>query len=225
MPTIVDVLSQERFETYRVWASGDENLAIRLYSYNVQLSTALYGPLHMLEVALRNVTDRKLTAVYGPGWLDNPAVLTSAYQRRCVSDARAQLQREGKAANHSQMVAELNLGFWTSLFGREAHLLWGALRPIFQAKGIQRGTIAAQLRDVRHLRNRIAHYEPILALPLAQRYASITTLTGYLSPTAAAWIQQHSDWQAIYPSVPLLVPDPVTGELRFAAAAEPYLPR
>jgi len=40
------------------------------------------------------------------------------------------------------------------------------------------------------LRIRVGHYEPILAVPLAQRYADITTLTGWLSPSAAAWIKE-----------------------------------
>jgi hypothetical protein len=57
------------------------------------------------------------------------------------------------------------------------------------------------------LRNRVAHYEPILALRLAQRYADITTLTGWLSPGAAAWINDKSDWSAVYPGVPILVTD------------------
>jgi hypothetical protein len=50
------------------------------------------------------------------------------------------------------------------------------------------------LDDFRALRNRVAHYEPILALPLAQRYADITMLTGWLSASAVAWINETSEW-------------------------------
>jgi hypothetical protein len=89
------------------------------------------------------------------------------------------------------MVAELNFGFWASLFGRRSHHLWQDLRPIFQTRGVQRNGIAQRLDDFRALRNRVAHYEPLLALPLAQRYADITTLTGWLSPSAAAWINEN----------------------------------
>ena len=223
MPTFADVLSSDRFDTYRRWADGDESVALRLYTFNVQLSAALYGPLHMLEVALRNRADIALTAVYGPDWLDDPTALPGRYHRECVLKARTTLIRERKAVTHGQMVAELTFGFWTSLFGHDATHLWQHLRPIFQAKGIQRGMIAGQLRDLRHLRNRVAHYEPILAQPLAQRYGSVTTLTGWLSPSAAAWIAQNSAWSALYPAVPVLVPDPA-GELRIAPAVVPYLP-
>lgn len=223
MPNIVEILSPERFGTYRGWSSGDEALAIRLYTYNVLLSTALYGPLHMLEVALRNVVDSRLEGAFGADWFDHPGVLKTTYQTVCVRKARETLAREGKAGDHSQLIAELNLGFWSSLFSREVHRLWGTLRPAFQAKGTQRHQIAGQLRDLRILRNRIAHYEPILALPLGQRYASITTLTGWLSPSAAAWIAETSTWPGLYPGVPVLVPD-AEGELRVAPAVLPYLP-
>src|SRR3546814_6948903 len=108
------------------------------------------------------------------------------------SDLRQRRQKNRKAATRPQILSNLNFGIWASLFGPKSHHLWQSLRPIFQAKGVQRGVIARDLRDLRILRNRVAHYEPIIALPLAQRYASITTLTGWLSPSAATWIAKYS---------------------------------
>ncbi|MCP1471868.1 hypothetical protein J3E64_003581 [Sphingobium sp. OAS761] len=224
MPTIIAALSAERFDTYLNWTGGNQALAERLYTYNVQLSAALYGPLHMQEIALRNMADAALIQRYGQSWFDNPAVLTTAYQTGCIAKARQTLQQANKPAVRSQIIAELNFGFWSSLFGRQAHHLWQTLRPIFQAKGVQRGMIAQELRELRLLRNRIAHYEPIVAQPLAQRYASITTLTGWLSPSAAAWIANYSTWPALYPAVPILVPDPASGALTVAPAVIPFLP-
>jgi hypothetical protein len=224
VPTFVDAISADRFSTYRLWAGQDEALATRLYTFNVQLSAALYGPLHMLEVALRNVADRQLTAKRGANWMDDAQTLTTRYQQDCVTKARDQLTRDGKAGTHGQMVAELNFGFWGSLFGRQSHHLWGDLRPIFQAKGIQRHSIALQLSDFRTLRNRVAHYEPILALPLAQRYADITTLTGLLSPSAAGWTNNTSEWAAAYPGVPILVTDPATNQTRVSPGVLGFLP-
>jgi hypothetical protein len=182
----------------------------------------------MLEVALRNVVDWKLSAALGSNWYDNATALsvdagTCQYQQACMVSARETLRRARKSGTHCEIIAELNFGFWSSLFGKGTHVLWGTLRPAFQAGGVQRHEIAQQLRDLRILRNRIAHYEPILAIPQGQRYASITTLTGWLSPSAAAWINTSSNWGAIYPGVPILVSDDA-GELRFAAAALPFLP-
>lgn len=99
--------------------------------------------------------------------------------------------------------------------------LWQTLRPISQMRGIQRGAIAQNLRELRLLRNRIAHYEPIIALPLAQRYADITMLTGWLSPSAARWIVQSSVWPTLFPAVPILAPDPASGALTVASVQFP----
>ncbi|UFW92236.1 hypothetical protein BjapCC829_49895 (plasmid) [Bradyrhizobium barranii] len=225
MPTFEDALSADRFSTYRLWAAQDHALARRLYTFNVQLSAALYGPLHMLEVALRNVADRRLIATRGVDWMDDPAVLVTPYQQSCVTKSREQLKRDRKAGTHGQMVAELNFGFWSSLFGRQSTHLWGNdLRPIFQTGKLQRHSIASQLSDFRGLRNRVAHYEPILALPLAQRYADIVTLTGWLSPSAVAWINDTSTWPTIYPGIPILVVDPTTGVTSVAPSVLPHLP-
>lgn len=224
MPTFEDAISADRFSTYRLWAGQDDALAKRLYTFNVQLSAALYGPLHMLEVSLRNVADRQLTSKRGADWMDDARTLTTGYQQNCVVKAREQLYRDGKPATHCQMVAELNFGFWGSLFGRQSHHLWQDLRPIFQSRGIQRNSIALQLSDFRGLRNRVAHYEPVLALPLAQRYADITTLTGWLSPSAAAWINDTSEWAEVYPGVPILVTDATTHQTRVSQGIIQFLP-
>lgn len=224
MPTLEAALSADRLSTYRLWANYDDNLAVRLYTFNVNLSAALYGPLHMLEVTLRNVADTKLTAVYGVDWMDDPAVLTTKYQQDCVQKARAHLTREKKAGTHGQMVAELNFGFWSSLFGRASNHLWQHLRPVFQTGKLQRHSISLQLDNFRHLRNRVAHYEPIIPLPLAQRYADIVTLTGWLSPSGAAWINKTSTWATVYPGIPILVRNAQTGVSSIAPGVVNHLP-
>jgi hypothetical protein len=224
MPTLEAALSADRLSTYRLWADQDEHLAIRLYTFNIQLSAALYGPLHMLEVALRNVADTKLTTVYGNDWMDDANVLKNHYQQTCIRKAREQLARDKKAGTHGQMVAELNFGFYSSLFGRNSHHLWQHLRPIFQTEKLQRTSIAQQLSDFRTLRNRVAHYEPIVQLPLAQRYADIVTLTGWLSPSAAAWINKASTWATVYPGIPILLRDPETALSTIAPDVVDHLP-
>jgi len=219
---LVDILSPDRFSTYLLWAANDAALAERLYSYNVQLSSDFYSSLHMLEIALRNKADNALLAVYGPNWLDDTAVVIEPYQQRCVVDARASLIREGKAATHSQMVAELNFGFWSALFGPKSNHLWGTLRPIFAVGGLKRAVVAQKLRDLRRLRNRIAHYEPILAQPISSLHQDILNLTSWMSVDAAAWITTHSSIS--YPATPLIITDAVTGVSLFDQALVGHLP-
>ncbi len=219
---LVDILSADRFSTYLLWANNDVALGERLYSYNVQLSADFYSSLHMLEITLRNKCDLALENAFGATWFDDPTVLRDPYQRRCVQEARALLFREGKAATHGQMIAELNFGFWSSLFGRSSSHLWGTLRPIFSTRGLQRATIAQKLRELRRLRNRIAHYEPILAQPLTSLHTATLDLTSWMAVEAAAWITTHSS--IAYPATPIIIMDPAAGQSVFDLALIGHLP-
>jgi hypothetical protein len=219
---LIDILSVDRFATYLQWAGNDSALAERLYSYNVQLSADFYSSLHMLEIALRNSTDSSLINAYGRDWLDNSKILTESYQHQCVQEARKSLIKENREGSHSQMVAELNFGFWSSLYGKKSHHLWGKLRPIFNTQGLQRTLIAQKLRDLRRLRNRIAHYEPILAQPIVHLHEDILKLTAWMSVDAAAWITCHSN--IVYPATPIIVTDPDSGKSVFDMALCGHLP-
>ena len=220
---LVDILSADRFSTYLLWAEGDITLAERLYSYNVQLSADFYSSLHMLEIALRNKVDEALTAAFGINWPDNNQVLTEAYQRSCVADAKRTIQGKGKPITHGQIVAELNFGFWSSLFGRNSNHLWGQiLRAIFNTRGLQRPVISQKLRDLRQLRNRVAHYEPILAQPLASLHADVLTLTSWMLIDASAWITTHSN--IAYPATPIIIPHITSGLSIFDKTLIGHLP-
>lgn len=221
---LIDALSVARFGTYVTWADGDQALALRLYTYNSKLSSALHNPLHMLEITLRNVTDRQMAQIYGPAWMDNPTVGLTPYQAACITSARDTLRTQGKAIAHDPVVAELTFGFWTSFFGGASHHHWQHLRPMFAGRGLQRRPVNQMLTELRALRNRIAHHEPILPLPLDNRYASICQVTGWLEIEAANWIQHHSMWQQLFCGIPSLVTDPGTGRLVINPALAAVLP-
>lgn len=223
---LIDALSAARFNTYLTWVGNDQEMALRLYTYNTHLCTALGGPLHMLEIALRNTVDRQMVASHGAAWLLAPPVgLLTPYQADTIQKAIRTLAGQGKALTHDPLVAELSFGFWTSLFGRPSSHLWPQLRPIFQTRGLQRGHLAQVLTDLRALRNRMAHHEPIVALPLAARYLNITQLTGWMEPEAETWIHRHSTWPAAYAGHDALQRDPVTGAFVINPAIAQLLPQ
>lgn len=206
---LIDALSAARFNTYLTWVGNDQEMALRLYTYNTHLCAALGGPLHMLEVTLRNTVDRQMIAAHGPDWLlAPPAGLLTAYQATTIQKAIRTLRDQGKALTHDPLVAELSFGFWTSLFGGLSHHLWHDLRPIFNAPGLQRRRVAQLLTDLRNLRNRMAHHEPIVAQPLAARYLTLSQMTGWMEPEAETWINRHSTWLAAYAGHEALLPVP-----------------
>ena len=68
-------LSPERLSTYlRVVSDGDKGQGVRLYVWNIALSSAFYGVLYGLEVTLRNSMHGRLSAAYGRAWYENRRV-------------------------------------------------------------------------------------------------------------------------------------------------------
>jgi len=112
---IVDALSLERFSRYLDWAGDDEIAALELYTLNTQLSEALYTPLQMLEVALRNQIHTVMTEASHASWFDEERVLLLESQLEQIEKARADLKEDGKEPIPGRIVAALTFSFWTSM--------------------------------------------------------------------------------------------------------------
>lgn len=198
-------LSGDRFGTYEQASGGDARLAAKLYSWNTAASAALFGPLHWLEVALRNAMHEQLADRFGADWYDQLDDRLSAGCLGRLSDARHRLRPQDAPATAGRLVAALPFGFWVSLLGRGGKLengnranyemaLWRpCLRRAFvSSEPMTRRHVHSELDDLRKLRNRIAHHEPIFRRDLASDYARILDALGWISPEVAAWVQQQS---------------------------------
>src|SRR5437763_4260387 len=81
---VAGVLSLPRLAPYLNASCGDADAAMRLYWWNVEISAAFFGPLHCVELALRNALHARLAARFGrPDWwatapLNQPASDTVA---------------------------------------------------------------------------------------------------------------------------------------------------
>lgn len=187
---LVGSISIERFVTYRRLTADDDSAAA-LYTANVALSGAFYGPLQALEVALRNAVDHELSSSH-PGWLTGAPGLHEAELRQ-VASARDRLTRQGKPHVHGRLVAELMFGFWTALFANAYDTdLWRmSLHRIFYPRQ-QRSDVHDALDRLRTLRNRIAHHEPIVQRRLHDDHQRILDLLSWISPEMQDWVGRHS---------------------------------
>ena len=189
LPQIRRALSDARLDAYRISPQETELDLLARYAWNMALSSALYGPIQLLEVALRNSLHAALTHHYGgnPYWYRLPHAFSprvfgqKSDPRPEVSRALArvgQVTQPLAADEPGRLVAELNFGFWTLLltrpYGQQGLPLqpwvpfWPALIPMgFPYLPNQRGTIrdrevvAERFNNIRQFRNRIAHHEPI----------------------------------------------------------------
>ena len=175
-------LSPERLSTYLRAVRGDREKALRLHTWNTAVSAAFYGPLQGLEVALRNAMHRQLGRCYGAHWYDNPAARLDVGCRDRIAAAKEKVVRDGHPVAPSRVLASLSFGFWIALLGSGGRVdstgrkadyemtLWRpALRGAFPFRTpLTRKQAHGPLDDLRKLRNRIAHHEPIFARRLSR---------------------------------------------------------
>lgn len=204
---IEQFLSLERFERYLIWANGDRQRAIELYTLNTKLSECLYLPLQTLEIALRNRIHAVMSERFGEDWLHHPGAALTPTQIEQVTRAITDIERDRKAPTAGRTVAALTFGFWTAMLGPAHDTLWQkTLNRIAQrenGKGLRRKDFSGPLKPIRDLRNRIAHHEPILEWHLPTHYRNVLQLTGWLSPAAAAWCREHSRFDEVHPATPI----------------------
>lgn len=199
-------LSPERFATYLAGSGGDREAAARLYTWNTAVSAAFYGPLQALEISLRNAMHAQLSNAYGVAWYDSVKPGLDQGASRRITEAKADLRRNGYAVDPPHLIASLSFGFWVSLLGPGGYMdrtrtrkanyemtLWRpALRGAFpHVAPLNRVGAHRPLNFLRTLRNRIAHHEPVFSRHLQQDYQSALELTGWISPHMRAWVEAH----------------------------------
>ncbi len=101
-------LSLERFGRYLGWAGGERGQAVELYSLNTQLSEALYTPLQMLEVALRNRIHAVMTEAHHDAWFHDGRLLLGEWQPSQLAKAVEDIEKERKEVTPGRIVAALH---------------------------------------------------------------------------------------------------------------------
>jgi hypothetical protein len=199
-------VSPERLLRYEGIAAGDSAQALRLYMWNTALSESLYGPIQGLEVTLRNKIHRRFSDQFGARWFDDSRAGLQYAQRDQVLRAKLSLQHQGKPLDPSRLIAELSFGFWVGLFGRryETHLWRPHLRQLFTnaPSPLLRKDVHRVLDEIRILRNRVAHHEPILQRALTQEHVLVLTVIAWLCTATTSWVAHHSRFNVVYSARP-----------------------
>ena len=174
------VLSPARFRPYLSNYPNRADLALRLYAWNSALSSALWGPLGILEVTLRNALHEQLAErTSRPDWWNDQRLwdVLLPSERRGIDEAKSSLALRGRAApTADDVVAATSMGLWTGLLseGRARHPLhnyegnlWRPrLQKAFPLYNGSRKHLYSQLKELKDIRNRVAHHEPIFKVRL-----------------------------------------------------------
>jgi len=187
IPNLVAALSPARWAGF---ARGvDDDAALARYLWNIQLCEALYPLLHLLEIGLRNGLHRELSIHFDRSdWFDMGWLRTS--QAEDIEKAREDLASLRRDPSPDRIVAEVTFGFWCGLFNRHYEhnqLLWPTLiKPVFPRlpkamRAIR--TVEKNINQMRQLRNRVFHHEPIWHWrDLRQKHEVGTRLVNGLNP-------------------------------------------
>ncbi|GHA09252.1 hypothetical protein ACFOOM_13030 [Streptomyces echinoruber] len=195
-------LSLPRLKRYIRAARGDARAAVRLYWWNIEASAALYGPLHCLEIALRNRLHHRLETAYGrPDWWTGAPL--NARGQRLVAEARAKCARRGsRRVTADDVVAELTFGFWVSLLssasGYDRYFWVPVLHRAFPHYSGRRDALYDGLSSLVLLRNRVMHHEPVHHRDLAADHDKIYRVLGYLDPELAAEARAMDRFPTVY---------------------------
>ncbi len=195
MPSPDDIeaaFSLERFGRYVAWTGGDRRAAVELYSLNARISEALYIPVHGLEIALRNRIHTVMTEANGERWFDTDGLLVAPHQKDQLTTAVVEIEEAGKEATAGRIVAALTFSFWTAMLSPAYETLWRAtlnrIAETEEGKRLPRKSFSRPLTQIRLLRNRTAHHEPILHWNLPKHHGNILQLTRWLSPAVHHWV-------------------------------------
>jgi hypothetical protein len=199
---VEDWLSAERFRTYLKRAGFDRGRALALHEWNAQLNAALLHDFAHLEVGLRNMYDRALGPVVAPGekhWTD-PQSCRLLFPDRDGADskthrdlANARRLAGGPKAPPGKLMAELTFGFWTLLTStRHANAIWQPHLQHLYPSGSDRRQIHSGLDELRKLRNRVAHHEPVVLTELPGALRRFQRYSSYVSPELARYMSEYS---------------------------------
>jgi hypothetical protein len=198
-------LSEPRLEAYRLHTDERPATVLGRYRWNIALSKSFYPVLGLLEVALRNNLHRVIARHHGSdAWYDLIPTVLASHEREAVLKAKAKLQERQKLAEPNRVVAELSFGFWTSLLGTDyEQKLWPRLLssafPHMPRKQRTRSKVAHRFHQIRVLRNRISHHEPIYRMTnLAQLDGEIEEALGWLSPNLLRLLPVGESFREVY---------------------------
>lgn len=187
---LTPAVSHDRLQAYRPLGGSDLDMVVT-YLWNAALGEAMYTSLGAVVVALRNAVHHTLSGFYGStSWYDLPRVLEPRQHQEATS-AKAQIQQHGDRVNSGRVVAELSFGFWSTLLSRRYDRIWRTSNarllkhafPHVPRRLRQRVTIHDRYNEIRLLRNRVFHFEPLWnRTDLADRHREVAEAIGWISP-------------------------------------------
>ena len=103
-----EAVSETRIAPYLAACGADRGEAVRLYTWNSQVSAAFQAPLGCLEIACRNALHRRLSDLFGQAdWWQAPTLRLHSVARRIVAGTTNEISYRQRNPTPDRVVAEL----------------------------------------------------------------------------------------------------------------------
>lgn len=168
---------------YLSLSSGDDRSAQTFHRLDVELRDALRPELEFVEIAMRSRYHDTMMSCRPdkPVWLLDPTLPVRDLLRR---SSDMELRRlEAGLQSPAQTVNQVGFSFWGQLTARWLEkVLWVPSLHRAYLKGVARHQVHAAVDGVVRLRNRVHHYDVVLALPLRRHFGQMLWLLDQLMP-------------------------------------------
>ncbi|SIN92081.1 hypothetical protein [Agromyces cerinus] len=198
--TFPDSIGSARFQRYLDRYPGRNDLAARLYLWNLEVAGAYWGPISLLEVALRNaVHDRMKLGRSDEWWLTTQlAPYEAAALTRTIDKV---FNRKGTLMCADDVVAATSFGFWVGMLSGgiardpqfDYETRFWQTRLVHAFPGLPYGKrkyFHGELLQVQQLRNRIAHHEPVYHFNHTVMIGRIVELASYVNSDLSDYINR-----------------------------------
>lgn len=163
------------------------------------MAAALWGPLNVLEVAVRNAIHDAMSSQYGHQWWDSANVYLANREVEGFKSAKEKLTRTGNVSpTPDDVVGASSFGLWTGLLdvgaARNPYMdyetkLWPVLQDAFPNREVLgRRHLHTRLDILRKLRNRVAHHEPLLRINHKDQIERIANFISFIDEDMADFV-------------------------------------
>jgi hypothetical protein len=164
--------SIDRLKSYEILCPNKlEGEILGAYHWNLLICQTLYPFIHSVEIALRNSIHQAATQKFNTEFWFNEVVIDGK-SKSILNDTKEDLVKRHNQLTASDIVASLTFGFWVTLLRQKVYTdqfnkkrLWPDLIPSvfpnYARGGDDRRNIAQRFDEIKLIRNRLFHHEPI----------------------------------------------------------------
>lgn len=182
-------MSRQRLEEYLRHVDGCENRALDLYHWNLEISAGMIIPLGVTEVVIRNAIVEAIENQYNKEWFNSKGIIRSL-------GLQYPKKQKTKFKNSGQLITKQTFSIWNNfLISRSHKKLWDSHfhnsfpnAPTNQPNEVLRKLLFKALDELRYVRNRVAHHEPIYKRKLEEDIKRIDWIIRWRCNVTADWL-------------------------------------